>query len=101
MFDHFPKGNFSLLVYLCVCNEDKAVAVELSMMGISTGYYPPGKEEVFKEDGPGGDFDFLSQLCTEWEGAATLQDDTNVRTVKIRTGLATLLFLEELLGIYG
>ena len=51
-----------------------------------TGYYPPNSEELFDENSPGGDFDFLSELCTDWEDAANLSPDSNVRTVKIRTG---------------
>lgn len=53
---------------------------------LHAGFYPSGKEEVFDEDGPGGDFDFLSRLCTDWEKAASLPPNLGVRTVKIRTG---------------
>lgn len=69
---------------------DIAISVRLNEFNISTGYYPPGKEETFNEDSPGGDFDFLSRLCTDWEAAATLQDTVDVRSVKIRAGLASL-----------
>lgn len=73
--------------YLAAAIESAKVKPKVFVSASGVGYYPPGKEEVFKEDGPGGDFDFLSQLCTEWEGAATLPDDIDVRTVKIRTGV--------------
>lgn len=73
-----------------------ANAVRLRVLGMRAGYYPPGREETFNEDGPGGDFDFLSRLCTDWEAAATLPDTLDVRTVKIRTGLASQLLLSSL-----
>lgn len=51
------------------------------------GFYPPNQDEVYDEDGPGGDFDFLSHLCYDWENAANLPSHLDVRTVKIRIGV--------------
>lgn len=51
-----------------------------------TGYYKPDPHAEYDEDSPGGDFDFLSQLCTDWEAAAKLPDDIEVRQVIIRSG---------------
>ena len=53
---------------------------------ILIGFYPPSQTAEYDEDSPGGDFDFLSKLCTDWEAAAKLPSDTNVRTVTIRSG---------------
>ena len=51
-----------------------------------TGYYRPDPVVEYDEDSPGGDFDFLSQLCTDWEAAAKLPNEINVRQVIIRSG---------------
>lgn len=48
------------------------------------GYYKPSETEVYDEGSPGGNFDFLSKLCTDWESAAKLRPDTGVRQVTIR-----------------
>lgn len=73
--------------YLAEAIEGSEVKPKVFVSTSGVGYYPPGREEVFKEESPGGDFDFLSRLCTDWEAAATLPDSTGVRTVRIRTGV--------------
>ncbi|KAG0718822.1 Epimerase family protein SDR39U1 [Chionoecetes opilio] len=73
--------------YLAEAIERAKVKPKVFVSASGVGYYPTGQEEVFMEDSPGGDFDFLARLCTDWEAAATLPDNTDVRTVKIRTGV--------------
>lgn len=51
-----------------------------------TGYYRPDPVVEYDEDSPGGDFDFLSRLCTDWEAAAKLPNEINVRQVIVRSG---------------
>ena len=48
------------------------------------GFYKPSETEVYDESSPGGNFDFLSKLCTDWESAAKLRPDAGVRQVTIR-----------------
>ncbi|XP_018020702.1 epimerase family protein SDR39U1 [Hyalella azteca] len=59
--------------------------VFVSMSGV--GYYPPGTGAEFDEASAGGDFDFLSRLCADWEAAARLPDVPDVRTVSVRTAI--------------
>lgn len=73
--------------YLAQAIESAKVKPKVFVTTSGVGFYPPGKEEVFDENGPGGDFDFLSKLCADWEAAANLSPDSGVRTVKIRTGV--------------
>ncbi|XP_028649418.1 epimerase family protein SDR39U1 isoform X1 [Erpetoichthys calabaricus] len=53
------------------------------------GYYKPSETLEYTEDSEGGDFDFLSQLVTEWEAAGRLPEDQakSVRQVVIRSGI--------------
>ncbi|KAF4528121.1 hypothetical protein B566_EDAN016324 [Ephemera danica] len=39
------------------------------------------------EESPGGDFDFLSRLCTDWEEAAKLPESSGVRQAMVRCGV--------------
>ncbi|XP_027222558.1 epimerase family protein SDR39U1 [Penaeus vannamei] len=59
--------------------------VFVSSSGVS--YYAPSQDVVYTEESPGGDYDFLSRLCVDWEAAADLPPEANVRTAKIRTGV--------------
>lgn len=65
----------------------QAVAIVKPSVFISAsaiGYYgETGNRAVTETDRPGDDF--LATVCKEWEGAADIA--SNVRTVKIRTGL--------------
>ncbi|KAK7067638.1 hypothetical protein SK128_014340 [Halocaridina rubra] len=95
--------------YLAQAIEMSKVKPKVFVTASGVGYYPPNTSEVFDEDGPGGDFDFLSRLCTEWESAADLSPSANVRTVKIRTGvvlgrqggMVQQLFLPFFMGVGG
>ncbi|KAL8605936.1 hypothetical protein ACOMHN_024760 [Nucella lapillus] len=59
--------------------------VFISMSGV--GYYKPDPSREYEEGSPGGDFDYLSELCTAWEAAAKLPSSVNVRQVTIRSGV--------------
>lgn len=64
----------------------------------SSGYYAPSQDVVYTEESPGGDYDFLSRLCVDWEAAADLPPEANVRTAKIRTGKTNTCFMMPLEG---
>lgn len=59
--------------------------VFVSMSGV--GYYKPDPTAQYDEDSAGGDFDYLSELCTAWEAAANLPPSLNIRQVIVRSGV--------------
>ncbi|KAL5021654.1 hypothetical protein ScPMuIL_000809 [Solemya velum] len=81
--------------------------VFVTMSGV--GYYEPSPTAEYTESSTGGDFDFLSRLCTDWESAGSLPDDMAVRRVIVRSGVVLgrdggmiqQLFLPFFLGIGG
>lgn len=60
---------------------------EVFVTSSAVGYYRPSATAEYTEDSPGGDFDYLSRLCKDWEDAAKLPADINVRQAIIRIGL--------------
>lgn len=50
------------------------------------GYYKPDPTAEYDEDSPGGDFDYLSELCTAWEVAAKLPSSVSCRQAIVRSG---------------
>lgn len=59
--------------------------VFINISGVSL--YKPDEKKVYTEEDAGEDFDFMSNLCIEWEKAATIPKEVGVRNVKIRTGV--------------
>ncbi|CAG7725640.1 unnamed protein product [Allacma fusca] len=52
------------------------------------GYYKPSQTAEYTEESPGGDFDFLSELSTNWEKCSELKPEAKeVRRVIIRSGI--------------
>jgi uncharacterized protein len=89
---------------------EKAVVkpeVFINISGVSN--YKPDDKKVYTEEDPSEDYDFLSNLCIEWEKAATIAKETGVRNVKIRTGVVLgreggmiqSLFLPFFMGVGG
>lgn len=74
----------SLLVNTISKGEHKP-EVFINISGVSL--YKPNDSKIYTEDDPGEDYDFLSKLCIDWEKAATIPPEVNVRNVKIRTGV--------------
>jgi len=54
--------------------------------GSAVGYYGPCGDEVVTEESPAG-ADFLGHVCAAWETEAARASSSNVRVVRIRTGL--------------
>ncbi|CAL4132241.1 unnamed protein product [Meganyctiphanes norvegica] len=73
--------------YMAQVIQEKDVKPSCFVVSSGVGFYPPSNTVEYSEDGPGGDFDFLSRLCKDWEEAAQLPEDLNVRTVQMRTGV--------------
>lgn len=81
--------------------------VFINISGVSN--YKPNDKKVYTEEDPSEDYDFLSNLCIDWEKAATLPKEIGVRNVKIRTGVVLgreggmiqSLFLPFFMGVGG
>jgi len=58
--------------------------VFISMSGV--GFYPPDPNKEYTEASEGGNADFLSRLCRDWEKASEpIENELNVRRVVLRT----------------
>ena len=55
-------------------------------MSFYLGYYPPSVDKEYNEDSEGDRADYFSSLCYDWEAAAKLPPEINVRQVIVRTG---------------
>lgn len=51
------------------------------------GIYRPCEDIEYTEESRNEEYDFLSKLCHEWEAAAKIPSDNNVRQVTIRSGV--------------
>eukprot|EP00123_Amoebidium_parasiticum_P011663 comp20840_c0_seq1/m.27541 comp20840_c0_seq1/g.27541 ORF comp20840_c0_seq1/g.27541 comp20840_c0_seq1/m.27541 type:complete len:239 (-) comp20840_c0_seq1:156-872(-) len=51
------------------------------------GFYKPSETAVYTEESAGGDFDFMSRLCSDWEASARLPPNTATRQVVMRLGV--------------
>ena len=76
--------NSRLLGTTTIAQAVAAVKPKVFLSGSAIGFYGETGNRAVSESDRGGD-DFLSAVCREWEAAADLA--TDVRTVKIRTGL--------------
>lgn len=85
----------------------KKPEVFVNISGVSN--YKPDAKKVYTEEDTSVDYDFMSNLCIEWEKAATIPKEIGVRNVKIRTGVVLgreggmiqSLFLPFFLGVGG
>ncbi|CAI9719353.1 family SDR39U1-like [Octopus vulgaris] len=82
LYDSRIKTTKTLLTAISSAQTPPEVFVGTSAIG----FYAPDDENSYTEYSPGGDHDFLSRLCSEWETASTLGPSlTNiVRRVIIR-----------------
>nr|CAG4648695.1 EOG090X07KR [Polyphemus pediculus] len=65
-------------------------ASEKPLVFVSTsgvGYYPPSADKEYTEESEGDKNDYFSSLCMDWEAAAKVAPENNVRQVIIRTGV--------------
>jgi uncharacterized protein len=65
------------------CSDKPKVFINIS--GVS--HYRPVPAKTYTEADDGESYDFMSELCVEWEKAATLSENNLCRLVKIRTGV--------------
>ncbi|XP_055386010.1 epimerase family protein SDR39U1 [Condylostylus longicornis] len=57
----------------------------INISGVSL--YKPSSSKTYNENHLGESFDFMSKLCIEWEKAATIPENENCRSIKLRTGV--------------
>ena len=73
-------------------------AIDLINFNTFVGIYQPSPTAEYTEDTQPKKFDFLSELCHEWETVGKLPADLRVRHVIVRSGkLYRFLFLCSLL----
>ncbi|KAB7505590.1 Epimerase family protein [Armadillidium nasatum] len=95
--------------YLADAIKEADVKPKVFVSTSGVGFYPPSMTKEYDESSEGGDFDFLSKLCTDWENATQLPANLNVRTVIIRCGVVLgrnggmirQMFLPFYLGLGG
>lgn len=79
------KTNESLVQAIEKAEIKPKVFVAASAIGI----YPPSDKEVYTEDSQtGGDFDFCTKLCEDWEASGSIPPELDVRKVTVRIGIA-------------
>lgn len=66
-------------------NPEDRPEVFINLSGVSC--YKPDDSKVYTEEDPVKKYDYMSDLCIEWEKAATLDKSSGVRNVKLRTGV--------------
>lgn len=76
--------NTTQLLAKAIDSSSKKPEAFVNISGVSL--YRPNEHKVYDEDDKGQNFDFMSQLCIEWEKVATLQEGS-CRNIKIRTGV--------------
>ncbi|RXG58524.1 Epimerase family protein SDR39U1, partial [Armadillidium vulgare] len=58
--------------YLADAIKEADVKPKVFVSTSGVGFYPPSMTKEYDESSEGGDFDFLSKLCTDWEKASQL-----------------------------
>uniref|UniRef100_A0A1A9X4E3 DUF1731 domain-containing protein n=1 Tax=Glossina brevipalpis TaxID=37001 RepID=A0A1A9X4E3_9MUSC len=78
--------NTSALMVKAIQQSDDVEAY-VNIIGVS--HYKPNAIKIYTERDPVEGYDFLSNLCLEWEKAATLPENIaqTTRMIKLRTGL--------------
>ncbi|XP_018370928.1 PREDICTED: epimerase family protein SDR39U1 [Trachymyrmex cornetzi] len=64
--------------------QNTKATVFITISGVA--YYKPN-DTVYTEESKCESYDFLSRLCHDWEEAAKLPEDSNIRQVTIRSGV--------------
>ncbi|XP_072024417.1 epimerase family protein SDR39U1-like [Amphiura filiformis] len=77
------KTTASLVKAITQSTNPPKVFVNTSAIGI----YPSSATEVYTEDFPAKDIDYMTKLCIDWEEAARLPSNHKTRQVIVRTGL--------------
>lgn len=101
------RVNTTAAIAKAITKANKKPKVFLTISGV--GIYKPSKENEYSEESQVEEYDFLSQMCHEWERAAKLPSNVNVRQVTVRSGVVLArnggmikqLYLPFYLGLGG
>jgi uncharacterized protein (TIGR01777 family) len=81
------RVNTTSLLTKAIMNEDPKDRPEVFINISGVSCYKPNPNKVYTEYDPVENYDYMSELCIEWEKAATLEKSSGVRNVKLRTGV--------------
>lgn len=79
------RVNTTAALAKAIINSSKKPNVFVTISGV--GIYKPSRTDEYTEESRVEEYDFLSKMCHEWEKAAKLPNDINVRQVTIRSGV--------------
>ena len=65
---------------------DGTIQTSVFLSASATGFYGDRGDEILTEESSGGT-GFLAELCRAWENASELDNRTDIRVAKLRTGL--------------
>lgn len=71
-----------------IAKSEKKPDVFVSISGVSL--YRPSADRIYTENDTGEDFDYMSNLCLNWEKAAELPSTENTRLVKTQQSYVKL-----------
>jgi uncharacterized protein len=74
----------SLVKAISSASQENKPKVFVNLSGVAN--YRPNENKIYTEDDPGEKYDYLSELCIEWEKAANIEKSI-CRNVKLRTGV--------------
>lgn len=77
--------NTSSALVKAIMKADGQIGVFVNISGCSSYY--PSENLIYCEEDQVANFDYMSNLCIEWEKAATIPQGFQCRNVKIRTGV--------------
>lgn len=77
--------NSSSALVKAIMRAEEQICVFVNISGCSS--YFPSENTTYSEEDQVANFDFMSNLCIEWEKAATIPLGVQCRNVKIRTGV--------------
>lgn len=81
------RVNTTSLLTKAIMNEDPKDRPEVFINISGVSCYKPNDDKIYTEDDKIEKYDYMSDLCIEWEKAATLDKASGVRNVKLRTGV--------------
>lgn len=79
------RVNTTAALAKAILKTPKKPEVFVTMSGV--GIYRPCGDKEYTEETRNEEYDFLSKLCHEWEAAAKMPSDSDVRQVTIRSGV--------------
>lgn len=75
----------SLYIYFLVYKVVKFYEIKNISVNV-VGFYKPSETETYTEESEGGNHDYFSRLCSNWEGSSELPANLGVRHFIIRSG---------------